>query len=219
MNTGIFAAATLFAHYDFSDLATITKDGADRVSQVNDKSGNARHLVQATGGNQPLWVDNGQNGLDIIRFVDRFLEVSWTAISQPLTIFTVLKLPGNAGANRGIYSAGLANIIELDKLATNDKFEWFAGAAVSLTEIGYVDTWRVLTDYWNTSSSAFRISGVQKASGDAGTNTSNGYNIGRPAGQGAGATMDVGEILIYKGTVTDAFRNTKESDLATKWIP
>jgi hypothetical protein len=50
-----------------NDLDTISKTGADRVSEWRDSSGNGRHLTQATGGSQPLWVDsllNGQGGIN-----------------------------------------------------------------------------------------------------------------------------------------------------------
>lgn len=43
---------------DASDLGTITKDGSNYVSEWRDKSGNAKHFTQATGGAQPLWGSN-----------------------------------------------------------------------------------------------------------------------------------------------------------------
>lgn len=52
--------------FDADDAATITI--ATGVSQWNDKSGNGRNVVQATGGNQPSVQANNQNGHDIIRF-------------------------------------------------------------------------------------------------------------------------------------------------------
>ena len=54
---------------DFSDSTTITKDGSDRVSKVDDKSGNGYDYVQATGGQQPSWVSGDKNGLDVLNFV------------------------------------------------------------------------------------------------------------------------------------------------------
>lgn len=56
----------LYVWYN-NDLGTISKTGADRVSEWRDSSGNGRHLTQATGGSQPLWVDsllNGQGGIN-----------------------------------------------------------------------------------------------------------------------------------------------------------
>lgn len=43
--------------YDF-DVANVTKDGSSLIGQVNDLSGNARHLTQGTAGSKPLWVDS-----------------------------------------------------------------------------------------------------------------------------------------------------------------
>lgn len=40
--------------WDASDAATITKDGADLVSAIADKSGNGNTLVQSTDGNKPI---------------------------------------------------------------------------------------------------------------------------------------------------------------------
>ena len=56
----------LYVWYN-NDLGTITKTGADRVSEWRDSSGNNRHLTQGTGGSQPLWVNsllNGQGGIN-----------------------------------------------------------------------------------------------------------------------------------------------------------
>lgn len=58
----------LLVWFDASDLATITKDGSDRVSQWDDKSGNARHITQGTGADQPLWLEAEISGLDAIEF-------------------------------------------------------------------------------------------------------------------------------------------------------
>lgn len=40
------------------DVANVTKDGGNLIGQVNDLSGNARHLTQGTAANKPLWVDD-----------------------------------------------------------------------------------------------------------------------------------------------------------------
>jgi hypothetical protein len=48
------ADITTLAWYDASDASTIT-EAAGAVSQWDDKSGNSRDVVQATGSKQPLW--------------------------------------------------------------------------------------------------------------------------------------------------------------------
>ena len=55
------------AWYDASDTATITVSGSN-VTQWNDKSANALHLVQATSTKQPLSGTRTQNGLNMIDF-------------------------------------------------------------------------------------------------------------------------------------------------------
>jgi hypothetical protein len=52
---------------DAADTSTITESSGS-VSQWNDKSGNAYHVSQATGANQPTYVTAGQNGLNVIAF-------------------------------------------------------------------------------------------------------------------------------------------------------
>lgn len=55
------------AWYDASDSATITESGG-LISAWNDKSGNANHLAQATGANQPTYTSAGQNGKNVVTF-------------------------------------------------------------------------------------------------------------------------------------------------------
>ena len=50
------------AWYDAADSGTITASGGF-VSQWNDKSGNARHMVQAIGTDQPAYATNSWDGL------------------------------------------------------------------------------------------------------------------------------------------------------------
>jgi len=54
--------------WDASDAASVTLDEG-RVSQLSDKSGNARHLTNTTSGStQPTYVTGARNGLNVMRF-------------------------------------------------------------------------------------------------------------------------------------------------------
>lgn len=83
----------------------VTKDGSDRVSQLNDLTGNGAHLVQATGANQPLWVSSGINGNPALRITDaadEFLRTQASLLAggtMAHTIFCVVKTEsaGNSG--------------------------------------------------------------------------------------------------------------------------
>ncbi|MDH3339799.1 MAG: hypothetical protein OEL84_00785 [Nitrosopumilus sp.] len=86
----------LIGWWDASDAATITKDGSDRVSQWDDKSGQDNHLTNAVSATQPLWVSAAQNGLDVIRFngTDELIDrATYTggALSQPFTWLIAFK--------------------------------------------------------------------------------------------------------------------------------
>jgi hypothetical protein len=63
-NSGVPTALWL----DADDAGTITKDGGDLVSQWNDKSGNARHVTQATAANQPTYQAAGLNSKPTLYF-------------------------------------------------------------------------------------------------------------------------------------------------------
>jgi hypothetical protein len=59
----------LAAWYDAADSASVTLD-TGRVSQLSDKSGNARHATNSTSGStQPSYTTAARNGLNVVRFV------------------------------------------------------------------------------------------------------------------------------------------------------
>lgn len=63
------AAITTQGWWDASDSSTITLTSS-KVSQWNDKSGNARHATQSTAGNRPVVATAVQNGKDALSFYD-----------------------------------------------------------------------------------------------------------------------------------------------------
>lgn len=54
---------TLTNWYDFADLPTVTYDGGNAISQINDKSGNSRNATQSTANRQPLITASAVNSL------------------------------------------------------------------------------------------------------------------------------------------------------------
>ena len=60
--------AVLQTWYDASDTATITDAGAGAVSQWDDKSGNGRHLTQATSARRPTTGVTTLNSLNVLDF-------------------------------------------------------------------------------------------------------------------------------------------------------
>jgi hypothetical protein len=79
----------LAAHYDASDLATITAT-AGKVSQWGDKSSFARHLTQPTAGLQPQTGIRTVNGLNVIDFVTGTERLNATPFMSGTTAATIL---------------------------------------------------------------------------------------------------------------------------------
>lgn len=76
-----------------NDPTTMTMSGANKVSEWRDSSGNLNHFTQATGANQPLFVANGinsQNGIKWDQASDQYLDcVLSTVIPQKFEVFIV----------------------------------------------------------------------------------------------------------------------------------
>lgn len=94
---------------DAADASTITLNGTT-VSQWADKSGNNRHATQATASLQPTYTTTAINNRPALTFApeggsaqDR-LNVSLTATTNNLTVFTVARKPSSSGNNKHRYS-------------------------------------------------------------------------------------------------------------------
>ena len=83
-----------------NDLSTMTVNGSNRVSQWRDSSGNLNHFTQATGANQPLFVANGinsQNGIKWANSATEYLDCTLTStINQANSIFIVWNIDANS---------------------------------------------------------------------------------------------------------------------------
>jgi len=114
--------ANLSIWYDVSDLSTITKDGGTgAVSQLDDKSGNLKHLTQATSGSQPIWTANQFKGFDVIRFTAGNSHHLLTSVDSVTAndFFAVIK-PNTSGPNDGtFYSAFSAGSSSYDSIYWN----------------------------------------------------------------------------------------------------
>jgi hypothetical protein len=88
--------------WDASDATTFSYSSGALVSEWRDKSGGARHLVQATPANQPTR-DGTINGLPAVVFVKtdpNYLQSAGVVLAQPFTLAAVTDLvnPQDAGA-------------------------------------------------------------------------------------------------------------------------
>lgn len=93
---------------DAADASTITLNGGT-VSQWNDKSGNARHVSQATAVNQPTYNTTALNGKPSLVFdgTDDFIANTATGIAATanVSLFMVTTARQNPGNYRGFFSS------------------------------------------------------------------------------------------------------------------
>jgi len=96
---------------DPSDSGTIT-ESANKVSQINDKSGNGNHAVQGTSSFQPLTSTNTINGLNTLTFdgLDDRMNIPNTGIANTYSFFAVVNSLNSSGGVRGyIFGRGGAS--------------------------------------------------------------------------------------------------------------
>lgn len=200
----------------------ITKDGGNLVSNWADQSGNSNDVAQATGTNQPLWVDSAYASKPTIRFdgVDNFLQKQpFTAggHTQPVTIFIVCKIPTDSGGNRMIYMAGTVSPATRNQLYTTDTVIGMYAGAGPITVTKPTEALHYITSLWNGASSDTRVDGVSVVSGNAGTFTPNGMTL---ASQDTGsdyADIDICEVLFYDANITGTDLANIEAYLASRW--
>lgn len=194
--------ASLRAWWDMSDATKLFTDAgttpvsadADLIYQVNDKSGGALHVAQATSGNRPAYKVNIQNGLSVARLdgtAKRWAKASVVLSSlvgtNAATFFAVYKVANNS------YST----LIGLD-------------ATTSANRIFLSGTWdgnTMFFDHGNVGGGG-RISGSTPAAG-----------LGQFAiaafrrSAGSGAIYVDGGTAAITGTFTDDLDNTQSGTL------
>ena len=217
---------------DPSDLTTITESGG-LVSQLDDKSGNANHMEQATGSMQP---DTGTvtiNGLNALAFdgADDRLDTDGNPFGANVVDALVLILYRvNAVANSKLFSLtgdaassttwhaacpfGDGNVY----FDTND-----GGGAIRADGATGFSTGEVhLVGFYGTSTDNEQevwIDGVlldAAGSGQSVPTTSKGVMIGGISGS-TYTHMDLCEMIVVDGTVSESDRQKLEGYLAHKW--
>jgi hypothetical protein len=99
------------AWYDAADLSTISVSTG--VSEWRDKSGNARHMTQATSSIQPLFVPEYKNGLGAVNFrgqktSDGVGQDDYLAMAASVSVITAfcVCIRSAASANNFVFTSG-----------------------------------------------------------------------------------------------------------------
>lgn len=222
-----FSTAGLQLWLDAALPSTIIRDGLNKVSQWNDKSGLARNCVQATSAAQPTFQSTGIAGLPAVNFdgVANFLPfsdqtLSWIA-SSSFTVIYVASKPAAANSYViGGTNSGTRNNLIAGYVSSNTfKFGFGNDDQNAIVTVGTVGTPEIYTLVYSNADNSRRVrrNGVDVAVGasSGGLTSMTGQVIGRySATFGA---FKIGELLIYNRALPVNEYLSIERDLISKW--
>ncbi len=209
---------------DGADATTLTQAGGT-VSQWSDKSGNARHITQATTGNQPTYSSTSNA---VVFTGNQYLNIP-TALAATTPVYNIFVVERRASANVmffiGQYNAMTGNTaLILGYNATNVSHHTtahitdcqvtipsYAGASepTKLNRYSYTGSTR------STSINGGSLSTSQSFSATLTTWTN--PNVGIGFGTIYGYIGNIHEIIFYNATLTNTQQQTIEGYLAQKW--
>lgn len=206
-----------------------TDAGSNRISQVNDLSGNNNHLVQATSANQPLYLATGLNNHPTWQISNspRRFDLTTLIGQGARSIYITLQLDISSRFQyilRNPSQAYFGAITNFTKFAgasdTGGYHEWGSNGAIS-TGTPFVIT-ITCTNVSGANSFKFYINGTQRS-----VVTNNGNllnfriaNLGPGTGDIAGEWIDgrVSNLYVYGSVHTTPDQQAMESFLNTRFV-
>lgn len=185
----------LLAWYQFNTGLT----GGANISQWNDQTANAFHLVQAVGGNQPA----NSSGTLTFDGVNDILAVTFSSKAQPLTVclrFNPLVYGG------GIYDGNASDSMFCNMTGGTPRYETYAsgGGALGNTNLT-VATFNSMVNIFNGASSSCRVGANAKTTGvNIGTSAITGLSIGGGEGATTFSNISVREFFVYQDAKSDS---------------
>jgi hypothetical protein len=204
---------------DAADTTTITESSGS-VSQWNDKSGNARHVVQTTAADQPTTGSETINGLNVLSFnSDELISAATTA--EHRTIFIVADSDGAAVTQGAIWRHEGGNITLFRHQGTTQTSLRFTtrSTAFSATSVTGLTDPHILTARFTDQTNVI----VRR---NKTTLTTTNTALSQQAATGAiwvgGYLLEqfigkIGEIITYSQALSDAELDEVETYLSNKW--
>lgn len=207
-------AMTALAAWFSADASGVAYVDGDPMNGWNDRSGNARHLTQATGGSQPVFYDKMRNGLPAVYFDgSKHMRTAAFTLTQPTTVYVVGM--STATPDYFVDGAGATGTLAVRRGAGN--FQLVSPTILS-GDTGDSE-WHVHCGVFNSTSSRIITDNGTITTGDAGTNNASGLTVG---GDGTATSANmlngyVAEVLVFNGAHTDAQAQTVIAYLSNKW--
>ena len=188
----------------------VTLNGSD-VSQWSDLSGNLNHLIQATPGDQPLWVDSTYDYIDFDGAGEHLKTALFTggAISQPNTIMIIAQYASLSGTP--ILTDGLDTSNRHNFYVTSgspNKYTMWADSSPIQFSTSADTNKHIWTTVWNGSSSEGYIDGGgNQISGSPGSDNLTGFLLGERFSGSNSFTGKVYGALIYSKALSNEEKN------------
>lgn len=179
----------LVAWHRFNLGITITGSG---VSQWDDQSGKANHLLQAVDANRPAKQADGSILFDGVAF---FLKAANFTLNQPLTVYALLRQVtwtiNNLFFDGGVVATQVRQDVATPSLAMN--------GAIVLPGQGNLalNTYGALCCVYNSTNSAFHVNLTAPVVGDAGANNPGGFTIGAARTGAAFCNVQYKEVFVF----------------------
>lgn len=200
--------------WTFRDPEDVTLNGGN-ISDVVDRQAH-KDLVEATAAEQPLHITSGINAKPTSHFIeDGDLDIlttvsAWSSMSHPYVLAGVIQFTNAASATPILVATGGSEVgIDASNFYMGESGTFITGSASADTNVHY------FVAKFNTSSSEFRLDGSSDASGNAGSSTTTGMQLGGIGNIGANpAQIKMSAILVYTADVTGGDLTTLESYLS-----
>ncbi|MCB0736877.1 MAG: T9SS type A sorting domain-containing protein [Bacteroidetes bacterium] len=215
-----------------AEESSLTKDGSDRVSQVNGRSENSFDVTQAVTTFQPLWVDNQINGYPVLRFdANDIMELSSVSsadlrANDAVSFYAVLRStgPGQIFNHESSSTAGAGKM----SLAT-DGAHWGGDGDANKTDLIVGSSFQILHfvvsyDFPNSVDSfVVFINGKRSGTPSAFTHTLFPTAVNSNTTQtgtleiGGGFAGDIAELFIFNSTHSKSERDKWHTYLSIKY--
>jgi len=202
---------------DGKDASSFTLDGTS-VDQWDDKSGNARHVLNGNADATRPTYDINTGRVTFTAADNTFLQSAAFAggdLLQPITTFVVYKLIGALHTDQVIF-AGINSYIWI--YSKHSTFRIFGGVSV-LDNIATNANDNIHTVLFNRGASKYWINGGNLVSGNPGANTLDGVTLGSRGNNLAASNLDgeICEVIVFNADISDVDRDKITGYLANKW--
>jgi len=192
----VLLSSNTWGWYDSQDLTTITKDGSNKVSGWDDKSGNGNDLTQAAANQQPTWSTDGITGDGI----EDNLKSAVTTLEQPEFIYALVKqITWTAGDC--IMDGSSRNTLRLNQNTITPNIRARVGSTTSVQNSNFpINTWSILRVLIDGEDSFIQVDETDALSIDVDSDDMNGLTILAWGGGGGGWSNVVFKEFFVRST-------------------